>query len=78
MMAELVIVVEEMTDAIKNPTHWSETLYSMVIEVEGYNEQVLENVFDYLQYCENEGRRFIVKRMYMCQAWIEKHLSRFA
>lgn len=70
MMVELVIVVGEMDVVIKNPTHWSETLYSKMTEVDGYNEHVLENVFDYLQDHENEGRRFMVKRMDMRQAWI--------
>lgn len=49
MMADLVTIVREMATAIRSPTHWSETHYSRVMEVEGFSEHVLEDVFDYLQ-----------------------------
>ncbi|XP_039134205.1 uncharacterized protein LOC120271588 [Dioscorea cayenensis subsp. rotundata] len=35
MMGDLLVVVGEMADAIKNPTHRIETLYTKVMEVEG-------------------------------------------
>ncbi|KAH7679037.1 hypothetical protein IHE45_06G033000 [Dioscorea alata] len=76
MMAELVHVVGEMVAAIKCPTHWSETLYAKVMELDGFTEQSLEEVFDYLHEKENEGRRFLVKRIDMRHAWVERFLNR--
>ncbi|KAH7686092.1 hypothetical protein IHE45_04G081400 [Dioscorea alata] len=78
MMSELVNVVGEMAAAIKCPTHWSETLYAKVMELEGFSEQSLEEVFDYLHEKENEGRRFLVKRIDMRHAWVERFLNRSA
>ncbi|KAH7679087.1 hypothetical protein IHE45_06G036000 [Dioscorea alata] len=76
MMAELVNVVGEMAAAIKCPTHWSETLYAKVMELEGFNDQSLEEVFDHLHEKENEGRRFLVKNIDMRHAWVERFLNR--
>ncbi|XP_039130813.1 uncharacterized protein LOC120267181 [Dioscorea cayenensis subsp. rotundata] len=78
MMADLVTVVGEMAAAIRNPTHWSETLYSRVMEVEGFTEHVLEDVFDYLQERETEARKFMVKRLEMREAWVRKYLANLA
>ncbi|XP_039134234.1 uncharacterized protein LOC120271626 [Dioscorea cayenensis subsp. rotundata] len=78
MMADLVTVVGEMAAAIRNPTHWSETLYSRVMEVEGFIEHVLEDVFDYLQERETEARKFMVKRLEMREAWVRKYLANLA
>ncbi|KAH7671934.1 hypothetical protein IHE45_09G020800 [Dioscorea alata] len=76
MMSDLVYIVGEMAAAIKCPTHWSETLYAKVMEIEGFTEQSLEEVFDYLHEKENEGRRFLVKSLDMRQAWVQRFLSR--
>ncbi|KAH7669501.1 Phosphoserine phosphatase domain 2-containing protein [Dioscorea alata] len=70
MMADLVTVVGEMVAAIRNPANWSEALYSRVMQVEGFSEHVLQDVFDYLQERETEGRRFMVKWIDMRQAWV--------
>ncbi|XP_039138769.1 uncharacterized protein LOC120276102 [Dioscorea cayenensis subsp. rotundata] len=78
MMVDLVTVVGEMAAAIRNPTHWSETLYSRVMEVEGFTEHVLEDVFDYLQERETEARKFMVKRLEMREAWVRKYLANLA
>ncbi|KAH7679314.1 hypothetical protein IHE45_06G050400 [Dioscorea alata] len=78
MMAKLVNVVGEMAASIKCPTHWSETLYEKVMELKGFSEQSLEEVFDYLHEKENEGRRFLVKRVDMRHGWVERFLSRTA
>lgn len=74
-MADLITVVGEMVAAIKNPMHWAKILYSRVMEIEGFDEEFLEEVFNYIQEKENEGGRFMVKRMDMRQAWIEHYLS---
>ncbi|KAH7672066.1 hypothetical protein IHE45_09G029000 [Dioscorea alata] len=76
MMAELVHVVGEMAATIKCPTHWAETLYAKVMELEGFSEHSLEEVFNYLHEKENEGRRFLVKRIDMRHAWVERFLNR--
>ncbi|XP_039120076.1 uncharacterized protein LOC120256443 [Dioscorea cayenensis subsp. rotundata] len=55
-MSDLLVVVGEMADAIKNPTHWTEYLYTKVMEVEGFDEAVLVDVFDYLQLREGQAR----------------------
>lgn len=75
MMGDLLVVVGEMADAIKNPTHWTETLYTKVMEVEGFDEQVLVDVFDYLRAREGEARGFMPKKMALRVDWIEKYLS---
>ncbi|KAJ0977367.1 hypothetical protein J5N97_012841 [Dioscorea zingiberensis] len=76
IMSDLIKVVREMAEAIKNPTHWSEILYKRVMEVGGFDNRVLEKVFDYLVEHEKEGKRFMVKGMDMRQAWIERYMSR--
>ncbi|KAH7690398.1 Myb/SANT-like domain-containing protein [Dioscorea alata] len=58
------------------PTPWAEILYGKVKELEGFNEQSLKDVFDHLHEKENEGRRFLVKRIEMRQAWVERFLNR--
>lgn len=70
MMSDLIIVVGEMAVAIRNLTHWSEILYSKVMEVEGFEEHVLVDVFDYLKIRENEARGFMVKKMPLRKIWI--------
>ncbi|XP_039134144.1 uncharacterized protein LOC120271521 [Dioscorea cayenensis subsp. rotundata] len=76
MMGDLIIVVGEMASAIKNPTDWTETLYAKVIEVDGFQKKELLQVFDYLQFHENEARVFLVKDMELRKDWIEQFLSR--
>ncbi|KAH7663054.1 Myb/SANT-like domain-containing protein, partial [Dioscorea alata] len=76
IMAELVTVVGEMAAVIKCPTPWAEILYGKVMELEGFSEQTLEEVFDHLHEKENEGRRFLVKRIEMRRAWVERFLNR--
>lgn len=48
MKSDLISDIHEMASAIRNPTHWSEFLFSKVMEVDGFEEQVLVDVFDYL------------------------------
>jgi len=76
MMSDLVYVVGEMAAAIKCPTHWSETLYGKVMEIQGFSEQSLEEAFDYLHDNENEGRRFLVKSLEMRSAWVGRFGNR--
>ena len=76
MMSDLITVVGEMVAAIKNPTHFTETLYEKVMKVGGFEEDVLVNVFDYLQLRESEARGFIVKKMALRKLRIERFLSR--
>ena len=70
MMTDLKSVVGEMASTIRNPTHWTKILYSKVVEVEGSEEHVLVDVFDYLQMLESEAKGFIVKKMALRQVWI--------
>ncbi|KAH7669179.1 Myb/SANT-like domain-containing protein, partial [Dioscorea alata] len=53
--------VGEMAAAIKNPTHWTKSLYAKVMEVDGFDKKELVQVFDFLQFREIEARGFIVK-----------------
>ncbi|XP_039138787.1 uncharacterized protein At2g29880-like [Dioscorea cayenensis subsp. rotundata] len=76
MMGDLIIVVGEMAAAIKNPTHWTEPLYAKVMEIDGFQKKELVQVFDYLQFRENEARGFLVKDMELRKDWIEQFLSR--
>lgn len=74
MMGDLLIVMGEMVDAIKNPTYQTESLYAKVMKVEGFDEQVLIDVFDYLQLCGGKSRGFIAMKMALLMDWIEKYL----
>ncbi|KAJ0985961.1 hypothetical protein J5N97_004317 [Dioscorea zingiberensis] len=74
VMVDLIKAVDHMADAIKNPSHWSELLYSRVMEVQGFIDRELEVVFDYLEEHEHEGRRFMAKRVDMRAAWIQRFL----
>ncbi|XP_039141232.1 uncharacterized protein LOC120278518 [Dioscorea cayenensis subsp. rotundata] len=76
MMGDLIIMVGEMASAIKNPTHWSETLYAKVMEVDGFHKKKLVDAFYYLQLREVEARGFMVKDMELRKDCIEKYLSR--
>ncbi|KAJ0978658.1 hypothetical protein J5N97_014132 [Dioscorea zingiberensis] len=49
VISHLIDVVEKVADAIKNPTHWSEVLYERVMELDGFPDVLLEEVFDHLQ-----------------------------
>ncbi|KAH7688926.1 Myb/SANT-like domain-containing protein, partial [Dioscorea alata] len=61
IMGDLIVVVGEMAAAIKNPTHWTESLYAKVMEVPGFDKKELVQVFDFLQFHEIEARGFIIK-----------------
>ncbi|XP_039140442.1 uncharacterized protein At2g29880-like [Dioscorea cayenensis subsp. rotundata] len=76
MMGDLIVVVGEMASAIKNPTHWTESLYAKVMEVDGFEKKELVQVFDFLQFREIEARGFMVKDMDLRKDWIETFLSR--
>jgi len=76
MMGDLIVVVGEMAAAIKNPTHWTETLYAKVMEVPGFVKKELVQVFDFLQFREIEARGFIVKEIELRKEWIENFLCR--
>ncbi|XP_039141264.1 uncharacterized protein LOC120278583 [Dioscorea cayenensis subsp. rotundata] len=41
MMGDLIVVVGEMASTIKNPTHWIESLYAKVMEVDGFEKKEL-------------------------------------
>ena len=45
MMSDLLTMVGEMASAIRNPTHWMETFYARVMEVEEFEEQVMVEVW---------------------------------
>lgn len=49
MMSNLITIMGKMASNINSPTHWIETLYAIIIEVEGFDEQVLLELFDCLQ-----------------------------
>ncbi|KAH7683610.1 hypothetical protein IHE45_05G194500 [Dioscorea alata] len=76
MMGDLIVVVGEMASAIKNPTHWTESLYAKVMEVDGFEKKELVQVFDFLQFREIEARGFIAKDIDLRKDWIEGFLSR--
>ncbi|KAH7672132.1 hypothetical protein IHE45_09G033200 [Dioscorea alata] len=76
MMGDLIVVVGEMADAIKNPTHCTESLYAKVMEVDGFDKKELVQVFDFLQFREIEARGLIVKEVELRKEWIENFLSR--
>ncbi|KAH7655837.1 hypothetical protein IHE45_18G039100 [Dioscorea alata] len=76
MMGDLIVVVVEMAAAIKNPTHWTESLYAKVMEVPGFDKKELVQVFDFLQFREIEARGFIVKEIELRKEWIEIFLCR--
>ncbi|XP_039115840.1 uncharacterized protein LOC120251371 [Dioscorea cayenensis subsp. rotundata] len=69
MMGDLIVVVGEMASAIKNPTHWTESLYAKVMEVDGFEKKELVHVFDFLQFREIEARGFMVKDMDLRKDW---------
>ncbi|KAJ0965638.1 hypothetical protein J5N97_026776 [Dioscorea zingiberensis] len=72
-ISNLIDVVDKVADAIKNPTHWSEILYERVMELDGFPEELLEDVFDHLQGNESEARAFMVKKKTFKKAWVEKY-----
>ncbi|KAH7685606.1 Myb/SANT-like domain-containing protein, partial [Dioscorea alata] len=76
MMGDLIVVVGEMATAIKNPTHWTESLYAKVMEVDGFDKKELVQVFDILQFREIKVRGFIVKEVELRKDWIENFLAR--
>lgn len=76
IMSDLIVLVSEMADAIKNSTHWTETVYAKVMDVDGFSKQELVQVLDYLQFRESEARDFIVRSMELRQDWIREFLSR--
>ncbi|KAH7681163.1 Myb/SANT-like domain-containing protein [Dioscorea alata] len=76
MMGDLIVVVGEMASAIKNPTHWTESLYAKVMDVDGFDKKELVQVFDFLQFREIEARGFIAKDIDLRKDWIEGFLSR--
>ena len=63
MMCDLITVMGEMASIVKNPTYWTGTLYARVMIVDRFDEQVLVEVFDFLQVRENEPGGFMKKKM---------------
>lgn len=71
-MSDLIVVVGEMVSAIKNPTHFIEILYEMVMEIEGFENNVLIDLFDHLQLRQDKAMGCIVKKMALRKLWIKK------
>ncbi|KAJ0963508.1 hypothetical protein J5N97_028630 [Dioscorea zingiberensis] len=74
VISHLIDVVEKVADAIKNPTHWSEVLYERVMELDGFPDVLLEEVFDHLQENEKDARAFMVKKKAFRKVWVEKFI----
>lgn len=75
MMSDFLVIMGEMADTIKNPTHQTKILYTKVMKVEGFYNQVLVDVFYYLQLCEGAPRGFMAKKMALHVDQIRKYLS---
>ncbi|KAJ0978680.1 hypothetical protein J5N97_014154 [Dioscorea zingiberensis] len=73
VISHLIDVVEKVADAIKNPTHWSGVLYERVMELDGFPDVLLEEVFDHLQENEKDARAFMVKKKAFRKVWVEKY-----
>ncbi|KAJ0975650.1 hypothetical protein J5N97_017615 [Dioscorea zingiberensis] len=75
IIGQLVDMVEVVEDAIKNPTHWTEIRYKRVMELDGFVDGLLEDVFDYLQVNVKQARSFMAKKKASRKAWIENFNS---
>ncbi|XP_039133280.1 uncharacterized protein LOC120270346 [Dioscorea cayenensis subsp. rotundata] len=64
-IADLILAVDRMGAAMENPALMTSMIYNKVFEVEGFEDNQLEEVFDYLDAHEGEGRRFVQKKLDM-------------
>ena len=65
-----------MATAIKYLVHWMEILYERAMEVDGFNERELLEIFDYLQGRESKARGFMARRLELRKDWINRFLFR--
>ncbi|XP_039127709.1 uncharacterized protein LOC120263797 [Dioscorea cayenensis subsp. rotundata] len=74
-MTDLISAVNRMVGAIENPSPMTTLIYKRVHEVDGFDSNILDVVFEYLDDNERQGRKFIEKTLDMRKAWIERFVS---